>query len=65
MSLCARGVYGKRAYRVTCDAKDFWTFANSPGQAALNVCMVERVKDRELTDAALNALRQSKTVGGE
>lgn len=56
VSLCAKGVYGKLAYRVTVDAKEYYTFAKSPGQAALNLCMVERVKDKELVRAAFAAM---------
>jgi hypothetical protein len=33
-----------------------YVFSNSPGQAALEVCEVERVKDKDLTKAAFEAM---------
>lgn len=50
---------GERAYRVTCATGVYYAFSNSPGQAALSVCSVERVKDRELTEAAFEALMKN------
>jgi hypothetical protein len=46
----------KRAYSVKCGDVTRYVFSNSPGQAALEVCEVERVKDKDLTKAAFEAM---------
>lgn len=60
VELCRRhgGAFpdGHRAYRVRVGEVERFAFAKSPGQAALAVCEVERVKDRDLTIAAFEAM---------
>lgn len=43
-------------YRVSANGKDAYVCAKSPGQAALAVCKVERLKDKQLATAAFEAL---------
>lgn len=47
---------GRRVYHVKSHGKSMYVAANSPGRAALSVCEVERVRDKELITAAFEAL---------
>lgn len=47
---------GERAYRIKCNGVTAYAFGKSKGQAALAVCEVDRVTDKELTLAAFEAM---------
>jgi hypothetical protein len=48
---------GQRIYRVDAGGKTVYAMTNSPSQAALAVCTVQRVTAKEVLDAVLDSLR--------
>ena len=59
IDLCRRlggNLQGVRVYCVVNDAATNYVVAKSPGQAALAVTSVERVRERDLLQAALQAI---------